>query len=68
MNIKRVGIDLAKQVFQVHGVDTWQGYYERQTSTLRSHITQNFERRFDETKAIVIPVVQLSLQLLDCKT
>jgi transposase len=31
MNIKRVGIDLAKQVFQVHGVDA------REKTVLISH-------------------------------
>jgi hypothetical protein len=31
MNIKRVGIDLAKQVFQVHGVDGQEKAVLRQT-------------------------------------
>ena len=35
MNIKRVGIDLAKQVFQVHGVD----YHEK--VVLRKQLKRN---------------------------
>ena len=35
MNIKRVGIDLAKQVFQVHGVDA------QEKTVLRKQLRRN---------------------------
>lgn len=35
MNIKRVGIDLAKQVFQIHGVDGQEKVVLRKLASLR---------------------------------